>query len=375
MADAILRPSGGAQWAYCGFSYAAQQAFPELADSEHAREGNAAAYYVAETLLGREPPIGTLAPNGHPIDAEMVECGKVYIDHCRKIMADASPRALLRVETKLTMHGLIHPLNEGTPDFFGVDVEKRQIRVPDFKYGHLGVDAYMNVQLIDYAAGACEALELTREDVADWLIVLEIVQPRCYKREGAVDTWTISGAHLFDLIDWLAQRAEYATRPDAMATTGEHCFHCSANIHCSAFQRVGGAAMDAARRAVVADLPNDALALQLKLVRRAQATLKAMASGLEVLAAHKLRAGERLPGFAMESKAGVQGWTDPKEALQVASLCGVDLRKPPMTTTVLTPKQALAAGFPDELLPLYTTRKSSIELTEVDDNAAAKAFR
>jgi hypothetical protein len=371
----VLRPSGSDTWAWCGASYELAEQFPELADSDHAREGTAAHDFVKLALHGNPPKPGTLASNGWPIDAEMVEAGQVYLDYCRGHMAQASPRALIRIETPVIMHKLVHPLNEGTPDFFLADAERKLLVVPDFKYGHREVEVYRRLQLIDYAGGVCEALDLTAEDVADWTVVLAIVQPRCYSAEGGpVREWKITGAELFTWLRWLADRAHAATSPDAPANTGPWCLDCSAQVHCAASQAVAGAALDVSRGSFAAELPTAALGLQLKHVRRALAKLKAMETALEELAKHRLRAGQVVPFFGMKSKQGALAWNDPTEALRLGAALGLDFRKPPMASTVTTPAQALKLGLPEELLPEYATRKSSIELTELDEQTAAKVF-
>lgn len=371
----ILRPSGSDTWAWCGAAYELGEQFPELEDSDHAREGNAAHDYVKHALHGRPPAAGTLASNGWPIDAEMIEAGQVYLDYCRGHMAEASPTALIRIETPVTMHKLVHPLNEGTPDFFMADAARKLIVVPDFKYGHREVDPFQRLQLVDYAAGVCEALELTADDVADWTVVLAIVQPRCYSADGGpMRTWRITGAELFQWVRWLSDRAHAAASGDAPANTGAWCNDCSARLHCAAFQRSGHNALEVSREAFAASMPNAAVGLQLVLVRRAMAKLKAMDTALEELAKSRLRGGQVVPFFGMRPKAGSLQWKDPAEALAVGAALGVDMRKPPMTSTVATPSQAAKLGWPQELIDEFATRKSSIELTELNEAQAAKVF-
>lgn len=374
----VLRPSGADRWAYCPASPELEDRYPEVQDSEKAREGTAAHWYVAQSLLGQPPALGALAPNGHPVDAEMAECGQVYLDYCRGWMAKAGPQALIRVETKLTMHGLIHPLNEGTPDFFMVDHTNKVIVVPDFKYGHQPVDVFQRLQNVNYAAGACEGLELGPLDIHDWEVVLAIVQPRNYRADGPVQEWRITGAHLFDLINWLCARAQEVMRPGAPCHTGDWCLDCSANLHCAAFQAVAGRAMELSRSPLAADLSDDALGLQLLLVNRALEKLKAMQSGLEELAESRIKGGNIVPHFAIKSKAGAEKWRDPAAAVTMADAFGFNLRKPPGTQTVLTPTQVRKLpGFPLELLEPavgYAHRPSSTELTQIDENAARKAF-
>src|SRR5690348_13657276 len=60
----------------------------EIPETESAREGTAA-HWVAEQLLrGSAEPAG-LAPNGVPIDAEMLEHARTYAEGCRRDAASA----------------------------------------------------------------------------------------------------------------------------------------------------------------------------------------------------------------------------------------------------------------------------------------------
>lgn len=371
----ILRPSGADTWGWCGASYELAEQFPELEDSDKAREGTAAHHYVAQALLGQPPALGSLAPNGWVIDAEMIECGEVYLQYCRGLMATASKTALIRVETKVTMHGLVHPLNEGTPDFFLVDAERKFIAVPDYKYGHRPVEAFRRLQAVNYCAGACEALELNAADVADWTVEIAIVQPRSFAAEGPVRLWTLTGAELFQWIAWLSDRAHAAASGNAPCNTGTWCNDCSAQLYCAASQAAGGAALDVSQEPFAADLSNAAVGVQLKRVRKAQAKLKATATALEELAQSRLKAGQVVPYFAIQPEQGNLAWTDPKQALALGEALGLDFRKPAMTSTVITPTQAIKDhGLPADLIHSYATRKTSHKLTEIDERAAQKAF-
>jgi hypothetical protein len=375
MAVRLLRPSGADTWGWCGASEELQERYPEDTDSDKAREGTAAHYYVAQALLGQPPAVGSLAPNGWAIDAEMVESGNVYLAYCRAEMAAASPTALMRVETKVTMHGMIHPLCEGTPDFFLVDAARKRIAVPDYKYGHRPVDAFQRLQALCYVAGCMEALELTGEEVADWTVDIAIIQPRSYHPEGTVRVWSLSGAEAYLWVRWLADRAQAAASGTAPCNTGEWCNDCSAQVYCAASQRVGGAALDVSLQSFAGDMPNDALALQYALVERAQHKLKGTATALEEILKAKVKAGQIVPGYGIKPKEGNLSWNDPQQAMALGVALGLDFRKPPMTTTVITPTQAIKDhGIPPEVVNAYATRKTSHELTKIDESAVRKAF-
>lgn len=335
-------------------------------DTEENRQGTAAHHFVTEYAQGRILPMGSITPNGVAIDAEMIDCGMTFVAYASGL---GVPRW---VERKLTMHRLVHPENEGTPDIFCVDHGGHTIDIGDYKYGHRFVDPFMNWQLIDYFAGVMEAERLTWDMIKGWRVRFTIVQPRNYHPSGPIRTWECLGWQLGEHVNALYVAARAAKTPGAATHTGDHCRDCTARHACPALREAGYMAMDLAGRASPAELPNEALGLQLRLIARAQDRLKAQYTGLEAVALAKLKTGERIPGVNVERGEGRRRWAKPvPEILALGELCGLDLAKP----TAITPEQAKAAGLLPALVATYSEKPlGENKLVITDDSAAAKAF-
>lgn len=377
----ILRPSGAPRWAGdgseegCPGSFVMEQLFPEDEDSPEAREGTAAHFYVTEAVQGRFHPIGTVTPNGHPLDAEMIECGQSYVaDVTRELEAAArypTPSAF-GVEQKLTMYRWVHPDNEGTPDTFLFNFGARRLVLWDYKYGHRYHDPFRHPQMIDYLAGIFEAHELTPADVLELEIVVRIVQPRNYSAAGPIREWRPTGAFVLEEIARIRAAAIAAKAPNAPTRTGDHCRDCSALHACEANRRVGGYAMDLAGRSTPDPLPMDALGLELRNLDRALKRLEARRDGLATVALDAINKGANVPYFARGFGKGRERWKAPvAEVFAMGDLMGVELRKP----TAVTPNQARDAGVDAAVIAAYSeTPTGAAKLVPVDDNRAAKAF-
>lgn len=373
----VLRPSQAPRWFYCQGSFALEGLYPEDEDSPEAREGTAAHYYVTEYLEGRVHPIGTLAPNGHPLDGDMVKNGRHYIEDVMTGLAElGGSRVLFRVETKVTAHGLVHPECEGTPDTFALSLEAKRLIVWDYKYGHGFVDPFQNWQLIAYVAGIWESLELTLEDVADMAVSLRVVQPRNYHREGKVRTWETTGAVLWGLIEQLSAAAYAAKQIGAPTQTGDHCDNCSGRHACEAFKRVAAKAMDVAGQTIPDPLPTDALGVEIARLRKAADRIKARLDGLEEQAISSIRKGNPVPGWAMGFVNSRERWkTDPAEVFALGDLLGVDLRDLRPVTVNEAKTKFKAAGVDAAVIAAYSEKPTgAAKLVPADPTAAAKAF-
>lgn len=369
----VLRPSNAARWGGgCPGSHALQMAYPDDEESPAAREGTAAHFWVTEALDYRAHPIGTIAPNGHPIDAEMLTCGQALLDDVWGALAQASPTATLRVEQKLTAHGLVHPLNEGTSDVFLCDAVKHRIIVWDYKYGHRDVDPFGHLQLINYLACVLEAFELTWDDVKGWDISLRIVQPRNFRAEP-VRSWDMLGWQARPHIEALAAQAEIAAGPDAPTKTGPYCRDCSAAHACEAAQRMGAAIVDEAGRSIPAELTPMQLGVTLLRLKAAQKRLEALATSLEEVALSKIRTGAQVPYWGIGHGDAREKWlVQPTEVFAMGDLMGVDLRKPP---EAITPNQARQRGVDPSVISAYAEKpRGAAKLVPVDETTAAKAF-
>jgi hypothetical protein len=383
-AHAPLAPSSAHIWAPengCRGSVALQAAHPAPEDTPEAREGTAAHHYVAELLNGRDVAVGAVAPNGHPIDAEMVDCAQAILIDIRDTMRAAGPNAVLRVEQRV--HALsVHEHNYGTPDAYLIDRTAKALHIWDYKYGHRFVDAVRNWQMIDYAIGVFDAEGLSPVTAFDhsldhwngWRVSLTIAQPRNYDPIGPMREWHTTGEVLRDTyLPRLRQSAFEAMQPGAALTTGDHCRDCSARHVCPALQRAGAIAMDVSLHAQPVVLTPHAVGLELRQIEDAIARLKARQTGLEEQALGMLRGGTRVPFFTASHASGRERWKVPAaEAFALGDMLGVDLRKP---QEAVTPAQARKAGIDAAVIQAYAeTPKGALRLSRVDDDSANLAF-
>jgi hypothetical protein len=364
MTRTILRPSSAPIWAKCVGSHVLEALYPEDEDGPKAREGTAAHFYVTEAVQGRYHPVGTLAPNGHPIDAEMVEAGQSFINDVLDQRGEYG--CSFRVETHLTMHGLIHPDCEGTPDAYLLDLAAKRLIVWDYKYGHGYVEPFGNEQMLCYVAGVFEAYELDEADVRDLAVSIRIVQPRNYDAAGPVRTWDTTGAVVWAEIAVLSQMAYASKEPNPPTLTGPQCRHCEARHACPALQSVAMSMVDVAGRSVPRGL-------ELKMLTEGAARLKARIEGLEEIALATVRKGGAVPHWTIGHSKARERWAKPvAEVLALGDMMGVDLRKP---LEPITPAQAREKGLDAAVTAVYSERPSgAAKLVPFTDTTAKKAF-
>lgn len=378
-----LPPSDAHIWAPehgCRGSVALQAAHRSPDDSPEAREGSAAHWYISEQLQGRDVQVGALAPNGHPITPEMVDCGQALLTDVWDTLKAASPGCVVRVEEKVSAAS-VHPANWGRGDVYIMDRPNRSLHIWEYKFGHRFVDAARNWQMLDQAVAILDSEGFSPDVPPDhpqawfhWRITLNVVQPRNYSSVGPVREWYISGAVLAqDYLPRLRRSAYEAMQPGAPYTTGDYCRDCSGRRACPALQRAGAIAMDVSLQAQPVALPPHAVGLELRQIDDAVKRLEARKTGLEQQALGLIRGGTLVPFFTTEHGTGREQWTVPAD--QVFALgenFGLDLRKPPEP---ITPAQARKAGLDETLSRAFAAApKGALRLKRVDDDAAALAF-
>ncbi|MHB8283492.1 MAG: DUF2800 domain-containing protein [Caulobacteraceae bacterium] len=365
----ILRPSAAPRWGVCPGSVALEALYPEDTESPAAREGTAAHWYTTEAIQQRYHGIGTLAPNGVPLDADMIEGGNLFAAEVLTTQAQASPLARLHVEQKFQC-GLVHDQCEGTPDVVLIDGDNHRLWVWDYKYGHRYVDPWENRQLTCYAAGVLEAYKYDEADVCGWDCRLVIVQPRNFHSADPVREWRTLGWKLWAAIGKLSDAAHQAAQPDAPTLTGPQCQDCQGRWACDALARVGSYAMDLAGQNAPVELGGAALGRELALVASAIKRLEARQTGLEAVVESELRNGRRVPGWAMGAGQSREKWTQPvTDVLALGELFGKDLRKP---LDAITPTQARKLlGVDGSVIDAYASRPPGAAKLVADDPRAA----
>jgi hypothetical protein len=373
---ARLAPSSAPIWGPdgCPASVTLQERYPENEETPKAREGTAAHHYATETLGGRAVAVGQLAPNGHPVDRDMVDCAVDFVRDVHDTLKSWGNGKLM-IESRVFAHNTVHPLNDGTPDAYLIERMRKLLHVWDYKYGHRYVDAYMNWQMIDYAIAALETEGVPREEWGQWTITLTIAQPRNYHPDGPLREWHLNGAALSELADKLRVAAFAALDPNAPYKTGPHCRDCTGRHACPALERVAMREVDMSMTGQPVDLPPAALGLELRIIRDAMKRLGARAEGLEEHALAMARAGTDVPHWRAEYSKGRERWNDttgPAELTALGEIYDVNLLQPPKG---ITPTQARKAGLDHDLIKTFSiTPRGPMALVPFDDADVAKRF-
>ena len=362
-AHARLPPSAAARWVECPGSVqlCENEALPERDDGGEGEEGTAWHWLISETLRGRTPLPSATAPNGILLTPEMHEAAGVVFKAIRE------PLASLVVEQRVDATS-IHKDVWGTCDLHWIDRAARRITVVDFKYGFGLVEPFRHPQPAIYAIGILDGMGEAADEA--WQVDLTIIQPRPWHRHGPVRTWHTTSAELREAARHYRQAAEEATGNNPSTSAGHQCKHCPARHACPALRNVVLESLDYLYSTEPAILPPDALAHELRVLKRAGKLLEARWSGLEALAASLIGMEQKIPGWTVETQPGREEWTKPAaEITALGDIYGVKLSKGP---ALLTPAQARKLGVD---VSAYSARKpGTAKLVEEDMTAVAAVF-
>ena len=235
-----LSGSGAPRWMRCPGSVQLGYGIKDK-ESEYAELGTAA-HHLAEHCLRSDsdawthvgchyhegmtyPPHWALAelPEGAiPVDKDMADAVQVYLNAVRSAHPDRN-QGNSWIEREFYCPNL-HKYFWGKAD--AVYIDDTVLHVWDYKHGvGIVVDAQENAQLMYYACGVIEDLDL--EDKLE-VVVLHIVQPRGFHWEGPIREWSIL---IDDLGRWMYEELVPAMDKALVSTetkSGEHCRFCSA---------------------------------------------------------------------------------------------------------------------------------------------------
>lgn len=190
---AVLSPSKASRWITCPGSVALTAGMEDTSSS-YADEGTAAHAVAAARLLG--------VPGPAAADHTTSDFISVYTKYVR----NAAEGKILLVEQRFDLERWTSEKGgKGTADAVIVDLANQALEVIDLKFGqgHV-VDAEENEQLMLYALGALDVVELCYGEVKT--IKLVIVQPR----RDHISEWTISKKDLLRFGEGARRQGEFA---------------------------------------------------------------------------------------------------------------------------------------------------------------------
>lgn len=238
----------------------------------------------------------------------------------------------------------------GAIDAYGVQ-EDGTVIIWDLKMGYEPVEVVENWQLLCYGY----MLDAPRLD-------LRIVQPRAIDGDAPVRQWIVDDpAPYYQRIQDAIARVR---SPDAryVATSG-NCRRCDALTTCPAVRRASLWAFDYARRPTKR-IAASAMRDELDAMREAKRLVTIRLDALEAEAIARLRNGEPLLGCRMKpGKRAPLRWSADNDIVEsvLGLLPGPGLRAP---AKLVTPKQAIDAGYPAEVVEKLATRgATSLQLS------------
>lgn len=378
----IIPPSSAAKRVQCPGSAVMEMQYPDTTETDEQREGTAS-HEVGEQMIRsfargglNFPKVGGRASNGVKITDAVYDGALMYAEECQRIMREAGVFGGENLRIEQRVHApRIHPECWGTPDFALFDEKRTTLHVVDLKYGHRVVEAFENWQLIEYAVGVLDDMmgDKALSEHNGVVVRIGIVQPRAYHRDGPVRWWEIQPCDLRAYVNFLHAVEHEALGSDPPTKAGLECRDCSARHACETLQRASMEAIAYTGKPVSQQLSADALGLEIRLLRDAQAIIKARLDGHEAHAEAVINGGGSVPGWVLERGRGRQRWSVPADQVfQLGDMMGIDLRKAP---TPVTPKQAITAGLDSTVVKEFSeTPSTSPKLVESTKTKAAQVF-
>jgi hypothetical protein len=381
MSHARAAPSGLALTIACEGSLQLQELVPPCPPTDEEAEGTAA-HVVAMAhgaALASAWIEGKKFENGGrqwTITKDMFEGAQMYA------RALGGPHGNLRLEDGVKVTALHASECWGTPDawryFAAGSYEPTPydpyttgfavVRVGDYKFGHRYVNEFENPQLVAYALGVIERLNLIDTDV---ILELILVQPRCFSAEP-VRVWRVRASVLRAFVNLIYGKVEVALGPNPPTTTGSHCLDCKARHMCKTLRYGSSHIVTYSGTAEPTPLDVVAMGQELRILVDASKQLEARLTGLKAQVEAHVRAGYAVPLWTLKPGRANRQWNDdvtPEYAADSMATLGINIRKP---MQVMTPTQAIDAGLDEDIIMEYAHRPKPALLLKPDDKTEAR---
>ena len=318
-------------------------------------EGNAADWLIQQVFTGQhllEELVNRKSPNGVYVTEEMVDNLQEYLKWVvgkGGVEQDCSYQG----QTWQVAGRADHVYYDGTTLF-----------VSDFKYGWKIVDVIENWTLISHAVGWVLQNGIQPENVE-----FRIYQPRPYHPEGVVRSYRIDSVTLIERAEFIFNTLDNLN--DELQTS-KHCYRCPSMGICPAAQQAGMNAIDVAYRAFESEPTNDQVEFLMQETQKAVDVLKQNLNAYEDMTLNRLKSGQHFKNYQIQQDLGRETWRDDVTPEIVQMMTGVNVTKPAM----VTPKQAIKAGVPEDFVKSLTTRPNKgVKLVRANANEqASKLF-
>lgn len=303
----IIRSSSAARFMACN----AWLNFSDLPDETSSSAEEGTAFHELVGLIRDGKPVPVSASNGVVFTSEM----KYYADLCLPLIP---AHATTEQEISFDLNEFYKVVGHYDYCWEG---ENNSLHIMDIKYGFGIVEVEKNWQLISYAIG-----ELFKRKKSYASIVLTIVQPRPYHRNGFVRTMTYT---MQDLEQFYGEMVAKSNAVHQFKTS-EQCKYCPANKHgkCTALNKAFYNAVDVVMEGTVSDdISNDKLGEMMEVYERIKDILKIKYDSIEALIKSRIQAGEVIKGYSIEPSYGNRKWNDKLTPEVFKQMTGVSLEK------------------------------------------------
>lgn len=233
--------------------------------------------------------------------------------------------------------------------------------VDRLEYGWSIVEPDMNWTLLFHAIHFCAF-----NNIQPVNIVLSVYQPRPMHHAGKHREWEITYP---ELLAYSHQLSNALANPTNTITTGPNCGKCPALTTCPAARKADLNSIEVSERAFDDSVTNDELAIHLDEITRAQQQLKASEDALTELARHRIRNGQVIENYGLESSWTNKRWDDHVTPDLMKLITGVDLSKPGL----ITPTQAKKLGVHEAVIDTFARRhETGVKLVRESADKRAK---
>jgi hypothetical protein len=326
-------------------------AAPKRPQTDAQREGILAHKTVFNLIHGLEVPSDA--------DQEMIDHACNYLESLDHILADKN--VIAKFEAPVDLYMSHNQTIHGVADFLAYDEKSKTVIVHDYKYGQTPVDIETDLQTVIYAFAAFPLAESA---------AVSIEQPRSF---GEKRSTRIYDAAAYRKIQIYAHGVLFdASYEDAKLIPGAHCAKCPARNLCpSVNYNALNLAESAQKYPVMNESDSSEMSRELSFLTRVKTLVDARIDALKDEITHRIKFGERVFGYTLESASSRLEWTIAKERIQeLATTYGVDLFKP---QEPLTPLQAVKKGIPLDEMKKHTVKKwGALKLREITQEEISK---